>query len=304
MADVCLDPFGQHGNRGPKSISPVFPDGDPSQFVSLTLTADATFSGATATSGLITIVPPNQADGGGIEVTYSTDADDLSTTPLNYTYTVNKENTVALAIITHHKKKIRPVMSGLRVVAISSPDNTSGILDAFFSRTRGRSAVAVPLVYSSLAQEPDGVLYTVAEGITTRGYIDDSAFSFTVAPADQYAAAGVEDGLCRRPVVRFRGLAAGTTLSIQMVYHVQVETTGNLSPVLSSSRTSSQFEPELKQLIHYINQKPHTSKGNSFGSFFKAIGQGFMKVFHFVERNIKPITSIVKYAAPLVTAMA
>jgi hypothetical protein len=132
------------------------------------------------------------------------------------------------------------------------------------------------------------------DGVTARGYFDEESLVFNIASATKYAASGVSQERSRMPVVRVRQMNATTVLFIEAVIHLQVESTGQSSPILTTIMQQQNYEPEFKQLMSYCNSKPHSTTAHSFKTFLQGIGRGIGKVFRFVTGNLSPIGGFLK----------
>lgn len=274
-AELVVDPFGQGDKRGPKCVRSRIPDGHSQAMVHLCLTSKTSFSGATATNGAIVVWPVNTTSMGGLEIGYGNSAEDPTHSPTGHATQLNAEDTLALAILADHSGEFRLIQSGIRVTAISAPDDTSGTLEGFFSQYSVRSAVATYNTYANIFEEGGiGLIQSVAEGITVRGPVDATFRHVNTAGAVYTQPTSYN---YRQPVVRFVGLSAGTTLLVESVMHIEVAIDAGSAPF--PVRTPAPYEPELEHLIHYLNEQPFVVTGNSFASFFKGIWKGIKKVF-------------------------
>jgi hypothetical protein len=284
LAEIALDPFGQ-GGRGEKGLLPVIPDGTSEASLGLTVTGTSTFSGATATSGIIQIIGPNKTDNGGYVVIYGNSASNPANSPTTTTRVYWREGTMATAMTTGY---VRYVSAGIRVIAISASDDTAGQLSGFASRQKSETAAGVWGTYGSVLDDPFPGVHTVDKGITVRSYLDHEVNAFADRVAGPYA---LETSQSRMPVVMFTGLSAATSLSIEVVLHYEARVVMRTCPVRVAP---SPTEPELAQLIHFINSQPMTVDGHSFSSFFKKIGAGLKAVFSFWDKNRGNITPLLQ----------
>lgn len=286
---VVSDPFGQ-SRTGFKTLSTAYPDGDTSPFVSLTTSAVISFSGATATSCLISPIIPNADNAGGLTIVYGTPADVLGNTPTATSIVAVQEATVAHAIDVHLNSRFRIIVTGLHIIATSSADNTSGSIKAYDCGAPAYSAVGVWRTYGAVASSRFEETRQLYAGGTARSLTGGRLGEWNDLPATQYAV--FPDGIMI-PGFIVSGMSATTTFEVTAVFHYEVLSSPTTLPFASPDRG---LEPEMEQVYYFLNCKERFVSGNSFKSFFQSIGRGLRSAFRFIER-IAPI------AAPLIAAL-
>lgn len=288
LTECCLNPFGYDRPNGPKSVSSIIPDGSEPGFP-LTLYGNSTFSGGTATSGVIELRMPNIGGSEIAMVHYGTDAANIANIPTGTSDIVAQESTVVDAIIdsSYTDPAIRYVAGALRVTAISAPDDTAGRLDAWRTRGTTRTAVAAWGAYALACDEQMGEAQSVTNGMMARSACTLNEALHT-ANNDKYTNLFV---FPRRPVIRFTGLAAATTLSIEVVVHIVVYGSTNYIPIAVPPSVN---EPELGQILALINQSDSVTVGNSFKSFILAFWKVARGAVRFVAENPNLIGAVHK----------
>ena len=295
FADVMLDPLGQGSGKGPKTLPGGCPDGA-ARMGRLVVTTRATWPGATATSGTISMMVPNANHGGGLMYCYGNDANDPTASPTAQVILNWRENT-ALEAILQEGVRFRIISAGLRAISISADDNNDGVLTGAVVNTPGASGAAAYRTYLTTHTGVIEETRTVKEGMTVRMPFDQNNLDLNTLAADQYSSYPQFGTL---PAMIFVGLSATGSLQVESVMHIEVEVT-NLVPIPVQP---SQYEPELRHIIQYANTQELVVSGRSFWSFLKKVATGVGKVFGFVKRQAAHISPIIHAISPKVGDIA
>jgi hypothetical protein len=292
--DLIMNPT-RDGMSDDKSIVAPVPDGKGANCVFLCLTARHTFSGATATTGYITPLPPSSTLACAIHVFYGGDVTSPASSPTAISYDSGwNERTPASAFISS-TSSYRIVAMGLKVHCSSSAAvaGTPGIfVGGLTSRIGQASAVPAFNTYASFQPYLDtGSNRTASEGMTVRSLVDNEMLNFTATPVNLYGAATALTGFGRRPMIFFTGIAADSTLAIESNLYVEVAVSPQSCPIPVLPPI---YEDEFPKLLAFANSQQYITSGNSFKSFIKSVGKIASQTFRFINKNKSIFTPVAK----------
>jgi hypothetical protein len=287
FANCIMDPLNQGGDKNPKVNAAAYPDGSPVDGLVMTVTATSTFLGSTATSCFISIMPPNSVNGGQIDITYGEEAMDDTKTMSAVTIVNYNEYALANTIIPGVGNRVRILGVGINVVPTSAADMTSGIARAYNITNPCRSAAAAYRTNVSLRTDPVGQPQPLAGGITVRSTLQPNRMNYEIVPL-QYGAYEFIYGSI--PCIVLSGMGANTTVQLQVALHYQVRLSTATIPFAVNP---TPIEPELNQLIAWVNRQAHVTTGHSFSSFFRNVWSGFKKTFGFVQNALNVVGPVI-----------
>lgn len=272
--EMHCDPLGQ-SRKGPKSFSAALPDGHPGHFVVMTCAVQKAFSGATATTGVVTLTPPNGTDCGGLRIGYGNDPLVPAQSPTAHSDSLFPEATIANAI--RGTNKIRIIASAIRVISVDANDDNDGFLMAGLSHIGIRAGAGYNTYGDIVANKSSS--YTFAQGIVVRQRLEPENLTFHAQDVSALTSPWLNGNF---PIVVFSQLSATANMWVEatMTYEVLVSDE-EVSPFVPPVRG---FEDELSHLVHYANHEPWHTEGNSFKSFIKGLFSRAKKVFNFVRR--------------------
>jgi hypothetical protein len=264
----------------------ILPDG--SECYPLVFTVTVGWSGATSTSGVIQIMPPNGNNAGGVRIAHGNSIWNPAASPTGHTDTTWNENTIGLSILGA-TSRFTITAAGIRVVTQSGADASDGMLFGGRSVVPLATGAGAWTTYSYVLDDYDAEAHTVTKGITTRARFDQENYTFAGPIADQYSNYYTHGTL---PHVFFDGLNANGSISVSAVLHVSVRWK-RVTPIPAAV---SHYEPELDQIIHYVNSQDFVVSGHSFKSFIQKIGRGIGSIFRFVRDEVIPLVGPVSTA--------
>jgi hypothetical protein len=278
--EAVMNPFGAE-TRGPKTIGARVPDSDCGWTIPLVVTASGTFSGGTATSCVIQMnLPCLTADTPAGHAFYNGDVSDPTSSPTHKASlgTWNEESVMNAILNTGHAARI--VASGIKVNAISSPDNTQGLLEAFHTDLRLAASTTTYNTYANVIDYPTEEPHTLVggeSGITVRGPFEQE--SWGAIPTYYYSASTSFGHL---PCVRITSMSANTTVLVNLIFHVELRS--------SSQSIPFPITPSPVDLNYFLIKKSLSAtelvvSGNSFKSVMKAIWKGIKKVAKVLPGN-------------------
>jgi hypothetical protein len=270
------------------------PDSDNTRTVCCVNTGTFTFSGATATSGVIALLGLHgTANVATCEVAYGNDATDRTQAPTASTVSVSPTEVLMYAMF-YQPVRYRMTAAQLTVNLISAPDTAAGYLQPCDALVNTRTAAATWNTYAQSTDRKIGQEYPVTVGCKINRLVTADSFAWiTTIPLNYNGATACAYG--PMPRVQFVGLSATTTLKIDYVVHYELALT-TVSPIAA---TPSVIEPELNMLIGVISRLPRTAGGHSFKDFLKSLSKGIGKGLKFVWNNRDEILGVARDIAEL-----
>jgi len=282
-----INPFRGLGFDQIRSSAVLMPDESSEDAVICALTESRTFSGATATAGFITAIPPLYNNAGMIAIYTGGDPATAASSPTAADWTGGAPESALYTSLVGSTGKIRLVGSGLKVNCISSGDSVAGTLEGgeWSGHLYGTDASHYTTYAEATTSLASGT-FAVQEGITVHGKILEGNRVFTAVPTAAYGSTSGEHyrSYGSRPLVRFSGMSAdpATVLSVQCVWYVEVLVNRKACPLNISTRV---LEVEFEQMRRWANEQAFVTTGHSFKSFFAGIGKAAKQVFKVVNSN-------------------
>jgi len=268
-------------------VSARTPDGAAPFSLFGVLTAHASFSGATSTSGYITALPPCATATDVIgHIVYGGAVTTPTSSCTTHDWSLVSPQMPMFDQICPAGTMVRVAAYGLKVRCSSARETSSGLLeggnwDGSFCGT----STSTCTTYAGACGALEGTPQPVLEGMTIRTRLDPANLDFVAMPAAAAGSTGAEwfAGFGNRPIMRFSGLSATTILAIDVYVWPELVVPPAtcclpLAPV--------KYEPEFRQMLHWLNSLPLIAPGNSFKSVFEAIRKGMGTVFRFVDRGV------------------
>ncbi len=167
----------------------------------------------------------------GAEMAWSAGASATPTNDENY-------STLQWTIARTYCQAIRLVGAAIKVTAVSSPDDTAGILRGGITRSPLRTDETTWNTYQAAEDDMDDNLYSLQEGMTVRWVPEGNS--------DYEWTHGVQDKdpdewdltNCRMPCIRLSGGKTSTKIQVAIVYHLEIIDKINYSPGLTPSPVS------------------------------------------------------------------
>lgn len=300
--NAVTNPF---GNGGADVAQARIPDGLGGSTVGFSFQGEDTFTAGTRTRGLFKLLAPKFTDTfytaitatGLLDTTspsyqnnnliraYGSAAGAAAPTESENMIPLESMNAAASMAMTS-SGQYRVVGAGIKVRAISAPDNTSGVLQGGNANRGGALSysfnAATPGAlqstweintyrdYDYVTDQLESTLFPVSEGLTCRKDIAGRhELEYSGLSTSSTTSGTFNDESIYMPCVYFDGLSAGTVLLIQGVIHCEYIVRRNDVPIpVRLSPTSNKFEI-LLALVNDASESPIVVRGNSFWSWTK-----------------------------------
>lgn len=187
--------------------------------------------------------------------------------------------------------KARMVGGGLKVIAVSSADDTAGMIRGGSTHNQIRTAVATWDTFTAHENQYDDNLYALNDGLTVRwGPMDNEDYQFV----SLYTNAGMDvwdQTLGHTPSIVIGGGKTNTKIQIAVVFHLEVIDIVNTSPGMSRSPVSMRWML-LQALVSDPHLAPVVVKGHSFSSFLTGAGNVVKKVADATLKYVLPVAGM------------
>jgi hypothetical protein len=273
FADILADPLCQGKGKSPKVHQARIPDGSGFHTMPVTLTCSSVFSSATDTQVMLSVIPPNLTDTGGIDFTYGVDMNDDAKTATGIQAHTFSEAAIA-ALLVAEASQFRIVSCGVNIIPTSPPDDTSAVMSCYYGIQPPRTGAAAYRVNSAIrpdAVEENRTLSGKGAGLTIRTPLTQTDWSSFAA--DRYTAAS---GVNQLPRITFMFGNGTTGISFDVVLHLELKINPRYVPFPVMRPL---LEPAYKEIIVTNNNNQMVVSGHSFKSFFQSIGRGIKSIF-------------------------
>lgn len=265
FGEALLDPFDDDGSvGGVMSVASHVCDHDGRLTYLITATGQATIT--LGTSGGVLFLPGlcRGADATSIDesmvMLFGADPNVLTNTPVSRSNYFD-EQAVTLGGLLGVTAKIRPISAGIKVNAVSPPDETAGKLTAWLATSNLRSAEnTMGIAYSTALTQRLGESCDMKDGITVRRPYRDTDRALSTIPQYSYNAGAL---LFPMPCVTYSGASATTIVDVRWVYHYEVE----CSTAMPFKVVHGVNEPDFPSIVSFCNERPLVSLGHSFKGF-------------------------------------
>lgn len=177
-------------------------------------------------------------------------------------------------------RRVRVVGMGLKVIAISAPDDTAGTLRGGITDNPLRTAAAVWEAYSASTNLMSDNLNSAADGITVRwAPTDNSDYEFVeYGVVDEYT---LTDTIS--PCVRFTGGKANTVLQISFIIHLESVMSTSFDYNGEPSPVSSKWAI-IQSICSNPKFQPMVTDGSSFKDIIKKTGYVTKEILMFLKK--------------------
>lgn len=270
---INLNPFRQDGHSI-KDLVPRFPDGS-AHTIGAVLTGTTNFNGGVATSGFITLLPPNYTAGQVGVIHHGNDATNPANSPTTNVPTTAPEYSFFGTIFDNYQWRV--IGGGINVTYTGALTHGGGTLRAGWSNVRLQTDAAAWNTYEHYINSITQEIYQLKDGITVSMPVSSEQLQFHTAQANYYSI--WPQGMM--PIVQFSGLeaAASAVITVRWILYLEIQIAPRIYPYAIGNPVS---EADLPAIIGFANSHSRITAGKSFKSVMKAIGKGALSVFKFV----------------------
>jgi hypothetical protein len=275
--ECVVDPLDDDKSQAGDVIIASIPDGANGNCFLVTLRGVGSFSGATASAGVVQLMGLNRADTSSLNpcvycFTGGTPTTASSSPTAAATYFSSDTDTI-LAPIIISTSKIRLISAGMKINVTSSTDTSSGTLIPYLCSSSLMAGSGAYNTYGTALTERLQPTFTVKEGVTIRRRFDTQFNSFYTPAVAPYSSGNTVSAVGNMPAVLFTGLASTTTLQIEFIMHYEVRVAvPHPFPVVQPKA-----EPDFGSLAQWTNAFPLVTKGHSFIGLASILAKGLVR---------------------------